>query len=75
LETGKKPLAFLFKNINSNVRIRLKNDTEYRGILVKCDNYMNLILDNTTEYNSNELIADYGSVFIRGNNIIFISFE
>ena len=75
MEAGRRPLSFLFKNINSTVRVRLKNDSEYRGVLIKCDNYMNLILDNAVEYNSKEPVAEYGSIFIRGNNIIFISFE
>jgi len=75
LEAGRKPLAFLFKNLNSIVKVRLKNDLEYKGRLVKCDNYMNLILDDATEYHSDEPAVEHGSVFIRGNNILFISFE
>lgn len=63
------------KNLKNNVRVRLKNDLEYRGRLLQCDGYMNLIMNNATEYNGNEPVAEYGNVFIRGNNIIFISFE
>ncbi|WP_309493470.1 LSM domain-containing protein [Candidatus Hecatella orcuttiae] len=75
METGKKPIVFLAKNLNANIRVKLKNDLEYRGRLVKCDNYMNLILDNATEYASDEPVVQYGSIFIRGNNIIMISFQ
>ncbi|MGP3667528.1 MAG: LSM domain-containing protein [Candidatus Bathyarchaeota archaeon] len=74
-EAVKKPIVFLMKNVKSNVRVKLKNDLEYRGRLVQCDTYMNLILDDATEYNDNVPIKEYGNVFIRGNNIILISFE
>jgi len=75
LETGKRPIAFLTRNINSPVKVRLKSDVEYRGLLSQCDSYMNLIMRDATEYHSNEPVAEYGNIFIRGNNIIFISFE
>ncbi len=74
-EAGKKPLVFLMRNLKSNVRVKLKNDLEYRGRLVQCDTYMNLIINEATEYNDGDPVAEYGNVFIRGNNIIFISFE
>ncbi|RLI05185.1 ribonucleoprotein [Candidatus Bathyarchaeota archaeon] len=63
------------RNLKSNVRVKLKNDLEYRGRLVQCDTYMNLIINEATEYNDGDPVAEYGNVFIRGNNIIFISFE
>lgn len=75
MEMGKKPIVFLTKNIDSQVRVRLKNDLEYRGRLSQCDNYMNLIVKEATEYNDNEPNAKYGNIFIRGNNIILICFE
>jgi small nuclear ribonucleoprotein (snRNP)-like protein len=75
LETGKRPITFLTRNINNNVKVRLKNDIEYRGLLSQCDSYMNLIMRDATEYHSNEPVAEYGNIFIRGNNVIFISFE
>ena len=74
-ETIKKPIVFLMKNIQNNVRVKLKNDLEYRGRLIQCDSYMNLIIDDATEYHNGDPVADYGNIFIRGNNIIFISFE
>ncbi len=74
-EAIKKPIVFLMKNIRSNVRVKLKNDLEYRGRLIQCDTYMNLILNDATEYSDNVPTTEYGNVFIRGNNIIFISFE
>ncbi len=62
----------LMKHLNGNVSVKLKNDVEYKGRMVQCDNFMNVILDGAAEYNSDVLIADYGYVFIRGNNILYI---
>ena len=60
------------KNLNSNVIVKLKNDIEYRGRMVKCDSYMNIILDGASEFYESNCIANYGNVFIRGNNILYI---
>jgi len=75
LETTQKPIVYMTKNVSNHVRVRLKNDLEYRGRLSQCDSYMNLIIDDATEYNDGEPNAEYGNIFIRGNNIIYISFE
>jgi small nuclear ribonucleoprotein len=36
------------------------------------DSYMNLILVNAEEYLGPDLLANYGKVVIRGNNVLFI---
>ncbi len=68
----KKPLTVLQKSINKNVVVRLKNDIEYRGRMSNVDSYMNLILEDAEEFNSNTHLANYGLVIIRGNNVLFI---
>lgn len=73
LEPSKRPLNVLMRNINNYVQIRLKNDIEYRGRMVQCDNYMNIILDGAAEYHGDEPVANYGNIFIRGNNILYIA--
>ena len=72
METLKRPLVRLNKSLNNYVIVKLKSDLEYRGRLAQCDNFMNLILNGATEYNSGEPIAEYGNIFIRGNNIIYV---
>ncbi|MFQ5763190.1 MAG: LSM domain-containing protein [Candidatus Bathyarchaeia archaeon] len=72
MESFKRPLTILARSINNYVMVKLKNDLEYRGRLAQSDNYMNLILNDATEYNSNEPAAEYGNIFIRGNNILYI---
>ena len=72
MESNKRPLNALMKNLNSNIVVKLKNDIEYRGRMVKCDTYMNIILDGASEFYESNCIANYGNVFIRGNNILYI---
>lgn len=63
--------------IGKQIIVRLKwNKTEYKGILLSIDNYMNLQLNETYEINpkedgevKEELI---GEIFIRCNNVLFI---
>ncbi len=74
-ETMKKPLSVLQKAVHKQVSIRLKNDHEYKGKMMNIDQYMNVILTNAEEYNNNSLLANYGNLVIRGNNVLFIKIE
>jgi len=73
MEPSKKPLNVLTKQLNSYVGIVLKNGVEYRGKMTRCDGYMNLILNGASEYVKNQLAANYGSILVRGNNILYIA--
>jgi len=75
LEPSKKPLNVLVKQLNNNVNITLKNGVTYKGNMKKCDGHMNIILEGATECRGEKLIANYGSVLVRGNNILYISIE
>jgi small nuclear ribonucleoprotein (snRNP)-like protein len=57
--------------LNKTVRVYLKNDMAYEGLLVECDEYMNMLLENAVEYNGGERTR-YGKVLIRGNNIQYV---
>jgi small nuclear ribonucleoprotein len=72
LEPSRKPLNVLVKQLNSYVAIVLKNGVEYRGRMVKCDGHMNVLLESATEFYRDEPIASYGSILLRGNNVLFI---
>ena len=74
-ETMKNPLSVLQKAVHKQVSIRLKNDHEYKGKMMNIDQYMNVILTNAEEYNNNSLLANYGKLVIRGNNVLFIKIE
>ena len=61
------------KNLNKDISVKLKNGVEYRGRMVKCDSYMNIILEGASEFYESNCIAKYGDIFIRGNNILYIT--
>ena len=75
MEPRKRPLNTLIRSINQNVIIKLKDNTEYKGRMIRCDNYLNLLLEGATEIYGSKTIANYGIVFIRGNNILYIRIE
>jgi len=72
LEPSRKPLNALIKNMHNYVGITLKNGVEYRGTMVRCDSHMNLLLEKATERVNDRLSANYGSILLRGNNILYI---
>jgi len=75
LEPSKKPLNVLIKSIGSNVIIYLKDRKEYYGRMTRADGYMNIMLKGAKEFDQEGLAASYGDVFIRGNNILYISID
>ena len=75
LEPSKKPLNVIVKQLKNHVTITLKNGISYKGTMTKCDGHMNIILEGATECKGDQLITNYGSVLVRGNNILYISIE
>ncbi|MEM2988229.1 MAG: LSM domain-containing protein [Candidatus Bathyarchaeia archaeon] len=72
MEPSKKPLNVLVKQLNANIAVVLKNGCEYRGKMIKCDGHMNILLEGATECKDDQLVANYGSVLLRGHNILSI---
>ncbi|MEM2906137.1 MAG: LSM domain-containing protein [Candidatus Bathyarchaeia archaeon] len=72
MEPSKKPINVLTRCRNSKVRVKLKNDYEYVGKVVMCDSYMNMILSEAEELRGNDPTVNYGNIFIRGNNILYV---
>jgi len=75
MEPSKKPLNVLTRQMNGYIAIVLKNGIEYRGTMVHCDSYMNIILNGASEYHTDRLLAHYGQVLVRGNNILYIALD
>lgn len=71
----KRPLSILQRSINRKVAVRLKSEIEYKGRMNNVDSYMNLILTDAEEFNGDDMMANYGKVVIRGNNVLFIRLE
>lgn len=75
MEPRKKPLNVLIKSVGNNVTVTLKNRGAYWGRMTRADGYMNLMLKGAKEYDRDGLIASYGDVFIRGNNVLYICID
>jgi small nuclear ribonucleoprotein len=73
--SSKRPLTTLQKNTKKSVIVRLKNDVQYKGMMENVDSYMNLIMTNAEELKDDKVIANYGRVIVRGNNVLFIKLE
>ena len=72
LESVRRPLNVLMKSLNNTVIVKLKNNLEYKGRMIKCDSYMNILLEGASESYGENMLANYGNIFIRGNNILYI---
>merc|ERR1712183_27668 len=67
------PNLFFNTIIGESIIVKMNNNIEYVGILKCLDNYMNLIIGQTQEGLKGVVINKWGDVFIRGNNILYIS--
>jgi small nuclear ribonucleoprotein (snRNP)-like protein len=75
MEPSKKPLNVLTKQLNAHLSVTLKNGVEYKGRMIRCDGYMNILLEGASEHVNDQLTAKYGSILVRGNNILFITID
>ncbi len=73
--SAKRPLTTLQKSTKKNVIVRLKNEVEYKGKMDNVDSYMNLIMTDAEELKDDKVIANYGRVIVRGNNVLYIKLE
>ncbi|OBA13662.1 uncharacterized protein OGAPODRAFT_10328 [Ogataea polymorpha] len=56
---------FLAEMTNSPVVVKLQHGLEYHGVLASIDGYMNMVENNK--------VRNYEEVFLRGNNVLYIS--
>ncbi len=75
LEPSRKPLNVLIKSVGGDVLINLKGHGEYYGKMTRVDGYMNVMLKGAKEYERGSLVANYGDVFVRGSNIVYICID
>ncbi|MEM1508747.1 MAG: LSM domain-containing protein [Thermofilaceae archaeon] len=71
-----KPLELLIRlrELGIEVLVKLKDNSEYRGVVENVDASMNLILDGAAQVEENgNPIVKYGKVFIRGSNIMYVA--
>lgn len=61
------------KELTGNaILVRLKWGQEYKGLLQAVDSYMNLLLDDTEEFQDGVSTGVLGEVLIRCNNVLFV---
>ena len=72
LEPSKKPINVLIKQLHGNIEVVLKNGWDYKGKMIKVDEYMNILLEGATEYKNEQMLTNYGNVLLRGNNVLYI---
>jgi small nuclear ribonucleoprotein (snRNP)-like protein len=72
---NKRPANVLRSFLGKKACVRLKNDFSYKGQLENIDPQMNMILKQTVEYRKDEETINFGTVLIRGNNVLFISLD
>lgn len=65
--------TFLTSITNQKVNVKLFNDFLYAGELSSIDGYMNVVLQNANEIVNGKVMTTYEEVFLRGNNVIYIS--
>jgi len=68
-----RPFDLLNKSIGQQILVRLKNNTEIRGVVTSFDVHMNIVLENAEELEDGNLKAKLGTILLRGGNILFIS--
>ena len=68
-KTGaKNPSEFIKQVMGRPVIVKLNSGVTYQGILAGLDEYMNIAMEQTEEYEDGKFQQRYGDAFIRGNN-------
>ncbi|WFD01228.1 U4/U6-U5 snRNP complex subunit lsm6 [Malassezia yamatoensis] len=62
------PNDFLKGVTGKRVAVRLNSGIDYLGTLSCLDGYMNIAMEDTTEYVDGNVKSSLGDAFIRGNN-------
>ena len=69
----KNPTDFLKQIFGKLVQVKLHNGSQFIGILASLDGNMNIVLEKAEEFEGEELRNKYGMVYLRGNNVYYIS--
>ena len=70
------PLELVDKAIGSRMHIIMKNDKEVVGTLLGFDDFVNMVLEDVTEYESTpegRRVTKLDQILLNGNNITMVS--
>ena len=68
-----RPFDTLNESKGKGIIVELKSGKQLIGKLKSFDQHVNMVLENSEEKVNNETTRKLGTVFIRGDTIIFIS--
>ena len=71
--TLQRPLDVLNRALGSSVLVSIKGGKEFRGKLSGFDVHVNLVLEEAEEIQGGQSSKRYGTMIIRGDNVVFIS--
>jgi small nuclear ribonucleoprotein len=69
------PHNVLERSLNRKVSLLLKDSRVLDGKLVSFDENMNMVLEDTEETAPDQTVRRLGTVILRGNNVVTISFK
>ncbi|KAK6509046.1 RNA-binding protein lsm5 [Arthrobotrys musiformis] len=65
------PLELVDKCVGSKIWVVMKSDKEFSGTLVGFDDYVNMVLEDVTEYDAGEQVK-LKKILLNGNNICML---
>ncbi|MCL4334709.1 MAG: small nuclear ribonucleoprotein [Candidatus Thermoplasmatota archaeon] len=68
-----KPMEILRRSVERNILVNVRGNREYSGVLDGYDIYMNIVLKNATETINGENKGSFGTLLVRGDNVVFVS--
>ena len=68
-----RPLDALNRARDKRVIVELKNGKQFIGKITAFDIHINVVLDDAEEHHEGQMKRKLGTVFIRGDTIIYIS--
>ena len=68
-----RPFDLLSSSIGKDVLVELKGGLSFRGKLKAFDVHMNIVLEGAEKLENGETKNKYGTLILRGDNILFIS--
>jgi|JI6StandDraft_1071083.scaffolds.fasta_scaffold15021_7 U6 snRNA-associated Sm-like protein LSm6 len=73
MEHKRSPADFIKQSLGREVVVKLNDESEYTGVLICLDGTLNIVMEKVEEHKDGQLISKYNKLFLRGNNVLYIS--